>query len=241
MKKTLFTFLGVILLLLTACAGLDQTVLDTAETLGKGAVSVSQAQTMGMKMPEWVRIDPENIYDSDSAYALQYSELKLGLTDDMDLSIRGGIEDYAFSGKLLLKKQVSKTPKYSSAIVFGAGGMKANEKFWEHPIENTDVEIDYQVLSADLQYLYTAKITYDSYVTLAGIYSVHSYKEEFMDGTSEEFFVYNAGLRANAKYIVPPFYGIFELGVEAPLSIEGFTGVYPWVGMKAGIEINTKK
>lgn len=240
MKRILMFILVLLFLLLTGCAGLDLSVADTAETLGHGAVSISQAQTMGMKMPEWVRMDPEDIYGSDTGYAVQYSELKLGITDDMDISFRGGLQDHAYNAKMLMKKQLTKKDKLSTAFVMGVGGMKADEKFWEHPVENESVEVDYSVLSAEIQYLITREVLQDSFLTLAGMYSVHNYMEEYMDGTSEQFLVYNAGARMNAKYVMRPYYGIFELGIEAPLSIEGFSGVYPWIALKAGIEINTK-
>ena len=42
-----------VMLLLSACAGVDVSVMDSAETLGKSKISVSSNLTMGIDMGEW--------------------------------------------------------------------------------------------------------------------------------------------------------------------------------------------
>ncbi|MCB5251412.1 MAG: hypothetical protein LHW51_00380 [Candidatus Cloacimonetes bacterium] len=227
-------------LLLGACAGVDASVLDTAECIGKGTWGAGMAYTLGIQVPEWLEIDAENIYDVDSAMPTQYMEIEYGVADDIDAKLRWGLNANASNGKLLLKKQISKSGKNSTAFVFGGGITRANEDHWE-PYENYGQDIQYQLLTGEAQMIFTKELPRNSFVSFAIRGNYHSLTEEIDDLDSIQTDFYHAGLRVNFKREHKGFYGIFELGAEAPLSVEGWNQVYPWVGMKFSWDIKKKK
>ena len=234
--KTLYLCPVVISLLFAACAGVDSAVMDTAETLGKGKISVSNNFTMGLNLPEWVNMNSEDIYESDTVHPLGYPELKLGLAPDLDISVRFGIVDEAKSAKLLVKKQMSKDEKVSTAIVVGGGALFGSPNYWD--VDEYGNYDSFEVYSGDLAFLLTRKLMRAHYATLAFRGSYHRFGTKFTNDTWEYEDVYNAGVRLNGKLVVDPFFGILELGVEAPLSIEDTKQVYPWMGIGAGIEFD---
>ena len=227
-------------LLLTACAGVDASVLDTAECMGKGNMGIGMAYTIGVNAPEWLNIDPENIYDSDSAMPLQYMEIEYGLEDDIDAKLHFGLTGNAGTAKLLLKKQISKVGKQSSAFVFGGGYSKADQNFWE-PMEDYGYRIDYQLLTGEAQMILTRELKKNRYLSFALRGNYHSLYEKIEGRESTQRDFYHAGLRVNVKSYHKGFYAMLELGAEAPLSTEGWNQVYPWIGTKFSWELKKKK
>lgn len=241
MRYLQFALIILVCLALYACAGVDASVMDTAETLGRGKFSVSNTFTMGINFPEWQAMDPEDIYSSDSVHPMQYQELRVGINPQMDISLRGGLHEDGQSAKLLLKKQIKKSENTSSAIVFGGGYAKAEPRFWDTDEWDTAQNLaikHYQVLSGDLALLFTRRVLGEHYLTLAARSSYHRVSKDLKQGIGEDYDVYHAGIRANAKYYVDQFYGMLELGIEAPLSIEGARQIYPWMGLRAGWDID---
>ncbi|MCB5261227.1 MAG: hypothetical protein M0Q16_07655 [Candidatus Cloacimonetes bacterium] len=227
-------------LLLSACAGVDASVLDTAECMGKGNMGIGMAYTMGLKVPDWLEIEAENIFDADSAMPIQYMEIEYGLADDIDAKLRFGLMPDASNAKLLLKKQISKEDKNSTAFVFGGGITKANQHYWERP-DGYDLKTDYQLLSGEAQMIFTRELKKDRYLSFAirGNYHNLYEKAENQEGRNTEF--YHAGARVNLKSYHKGFYGILELGAEVPLSVEDVHQVYPWIGTKFSWELKRKK
>jgi len=219
-------------LTLFACAGVESSVMDTAETLGKGNLSVSNTFTMGINATEWLLMDPEDIFDGDTVHPLQYAELKYGLNDEIDLSLRGGLHVDAQSAKLLLKKQLSKRDAISTAVVFGGAYSRIDPIYWDYWY-NDEVK-DFEVLSGDMSLLFTRRFWRVNQITLAARGSYHLLISNFKNDLREEEHIYNAGVRANWKHAIDPFYGMIEVGIEAPLSIEDTPQVYPWMGLRAG-------
>lgn len=227
-------------LLLSACAGVDASVLDTAECMGKGTWGAGIAYTMGIRVPEWIEIDPEDIYDSNSATFLRYAEIEYGVADDIDAKLRFGIGADSNSAKLLLKKQIDKHDTQSTAIVLGGAYASANSDVWE-PVEHYGQKIEYTLYSAEAQFLLTQELSpeYDATIAVRGNFHTLQEKTEGMDLVKKEF--YHAGLRANIKRSHRGFYGIFEVGVEAPLSVDGWHQVYPWTGIKVSWDFKKKR
>ena len=227
-------------LLLTACAGVDASVLDTAECMGKGNMGIGMAYTMGINAPQWLEIDGEDIYEGDTILPLQYMEIEYGLADDIDAKLHFGLTGDASTGKLLLKKQISKVGKQSTAFVFGGGYSKTNQNFWE-PVEDYGYKIDYQLLSGEAQMILTKELRTDRYLSFAIRGNYHSLYEKIEGRESTQRDFYHGGIRVNLKRYHKGFYGIFELGAEAPLSAEGLNQVYPWIGTKFSWELKRKK
>lgn len=222
-------------LTLFACAGVESSMMDTAETLGKGKLSVSNTFTMGINAPEWLKMDPEDIFDGDTVHPLQYGELKYGLNDEMDLSLRGGVQGDAQSAKLLLKKQLSKRDAISTAVVFGGAYSRIDPTYWDYwdGPEFGDIK-GFEVFSADMSLLFTRRFWRVNRITLAARGSYHLLISNFKNDLREEDYIYNAGVRVNWKHEMDPIYGMIEVGIEAPLSIEDTRQVYPWMGLRAG-------
>lgn len=225
---------------LTACAGVDASVLDTAECMGKGNMGVGMAYTMGINAPQWLEIEAEDIYQGDTVMPLQYMEIEYGLEEDIDAKLRIGLSENSSSGKLLFKKQISKEGKNSTAFVFGGGITKADQDFWE-PDNSYDKRIDYQLLTGEAQMIFTKELKKNRHLSFAirGNYHNLSEKIEHQDKVKSDF--YHAGLRVNLKSFYKGFYGILELGAEAPLSVEGWNQVYPWIGTKFSWDLKRKK
>ena len=218
-------------LLLSACAGVDASVLDTAECLGKGAMGIGMAYTLGIQVPEWLEIEAENIFDYDSVFPMQYMEIEYGVADDIDAKLRFGLTGNASTAKLLLKKQLVKEEKFSTAVVMGGGYARGNEYFWE-PTEDDGRGMDYQLLTAEGQMIITKELKKDNYLSFAIRGNYHNYTEDATGLATRERDFYHAGVRVNYKRYHKGFYGILELGAEAPLSVEDLQQVYPWIGLK---------
>jgi hypothetical protein len=239
MRYLQFALIILACLALYACAGVDASVMDTAETMGRGKLSVANTFTMGINFPEWQAMDPEDIFEGDTVHGMYYQELRVGINPQMDISLRGGIHDECQSGKLLLKKQINKSDKSSTAVVFGGGLAKVKPRFWDYWDDPEFEEVrSYEVLSGDIALLFTRRVLRKHFLTLAARSSYHRFSTELKQGDWVSEDVYHAGIRANAKYYVDDFYGMLELGFEAPLSIEGVRQVYPWMGLRAGWDIN---
>lgn len=226
-------------LLLTACAGVDASVLDTAECMGKGKLGVGMAYTMGINAPQWLEIDGEDIYKGDTILPLQYMEIEYGVADDIDAKLRFGLTGNASTGKLLLKKQISKEDKNSTAFVFGGGYASANDRFWE-PWDDYGQQIDYQLLTGEAQMIFTKELKRNRYLSFAIRGNYHRLDEKIEGRESTQTDFYHAGLRANLKAYHKGFYVILELGAEAPLSVEDWEQIYPWGGMKFSWDLKKK-
>lgn len=231
MRYLLYSLALLSCLALYACAGVEASVMDTAETLGTGKLSVSNTFTMGINFPEWQNIDPEDIFDGDTIHPIQYPELKYGLNPQVDISLRLGMHEDAQSAKVLLKKQISKQDKVSTAVVLGGGMAKIDSRFWDEDYDNYH---GFEVLSAELHLLLTRQFWRLNYITVAARGSYHRFSTELKNSSWEVEDVYHAGMRLNLKHYMRPFYGMLELGFEAPLSIENTHQVFPWVGLRAG-------
>jgi hypothetical protein len=225
---------------LSACAGVDASVLDTAECMGKGQWGVGMAYTMGIEVPDWLEIDAQDIYASDSATLMQYAEIEYGLEEDVDAKLRFGLGVNGNSGKLLLKKQISKMGNTSTAFVFGGGVVSANEDFWE-PVEHYGQDIDYTLYSSEAQLLYTKEYKPGFFATIAARGNYHFLYEKTDDLATVKREFYHGGIRANLKRYYKGFCAIIELGAEAPLSVEGWQNVYPWAGLKVSWDLKKKK
>jgi len=237
--QLLLIFALALFLLLTACAGVDASVLDSAQCKGKGVFGASIAYTMGINAPEWLEIDPENIYDADSAGPLQYLELEYGVQDDIDAKLRLGATKDATSGKFLIKKQMQDDGKRSTAFVVGAAAVKANEDFWE-PVDGSSDKLEYLLLSSELQLLLTHTVAEGKHLTMALRGNYHQLNESRGSSDDVTHHFANAGLRLNYMRYYKGFYSVFEVGFEVPLISEELNGVYPWVGMKFGMDFNKK-
>jgi hypothetical protein len=88
---------------------------------------------MGVQAPEWIEIDPENIFDSDSAALLQALDVRYGLQDDIDASVRLTAHDSGWSGKVLLKKQLNKTDKATNGCGYRGGIFGQRVDIGENP------------------------------------------------------------------------------------------------------------
>ncbi len=238
--KAIIATLPILLMAFTsACAGFDASVLDSAECLGKGNISTGVVYAMGVQAPEWIEIDPENIFDSDSAALLQALDVRYGLQDDIDASVRLTAHDSGWSGKVLLKKQLNKTNKATTAVVIGGGYLWANGGYWRESEIDWD-RIDSKLLSGEIQFLITRQLSRSSFATIAARGNFHQFDYEYMNQTESQDF-YHAGLRLNLGRNYGGFLMMIELGLEAPLSAGEITSVYPWAGYKMAWNWNTKK
>lgn len=226
-------------LLLSACAGVDASVLDTAECLGKGTWGAGMAYTMAIRPPEWLNIDGEHIYDNNSVGPCQYLELEYGMADDVDTKLRLSLHPDGNTAKLLVKKQLAKDDKFSSAIVLGGGVTQVNQDLWE-PYDDYGHQVDYQMLTGELQMILTQQFKKNNFVSFAIRGNYHRLFTELQghDRVQDDF--YHGGLRVNYKRYHRGFYAILELGAEAPLSTEDWNSVYPWIGLKFSWDIKKK-
>jgi len=232
-------FALVFLALLSGCAGFDASVLDTATCMGKGKFSTGLVYGIGINAPQWLEIDPENIFDSDSAGPLQALELKYGVQEDMDATAKMAVHVNGFSVKGLLKKQLFHENRVSTAVAIGGGYLASNGDYWKESFEAWDVQQS-NLLSAEAQFLATREFGRNSYVTLATRANVHRFEAESDDGRTRSEDFHHAGIRLNAGRAYGGFLLMFELGLEAPLSAGEIKSVYPWAGYKMAWLWNTK-
>ncbi len=207
--------------------------MDTAETLGKGKFAVSNNITFGIDMEEWSVEEPYEDYPREYIHPMMYLEFKYGLTDDVDVSMRGGSIGDPSSAKLLIKKQLQGNDKNSTAIVFGGGLLKGKPSQWEDAIR--DVK-EWQVYTANLALLHTFKFSRRFHMTMATIGSYHDFSTKLHNNTIIQDDVYHAGLRANWKLSGSSLFGILELGVEQQFMTQNDIEPQPWIGIGAGVE-----
>lgn len=238
-----FALLSVCFLLLfslSACAGFDASVLDSAKCMGKGHLSTGVLYGMGIDVPEWLQIDPEDIFDSDSAGPLQSLELKYGVQDDLDATVRFSVHGDGSAAKLLFKKQLSQEDRISTAVVVGGGFLSAGDNYWNNSSSDFD-DTQFRLLSAEVQLLATKDFSRNMFVTLAARGNYHSFEQEHNGYTSTREQFYHGGARINVGRSYKGFSMIFELGVEVPLSAGQIEQVYPWGGYKLAWDWNSKK
>lgn len=226
-----------VMLLLSACAGVDVSVMDSAETLGKSKISVSSNLTMGIDMGEWSYEEASDLYDEDyprdSIHPMMYPELKFGLTDDIDISMRGGPFNDPASAKLIIKKRIIKQDKYSSAIAISGGALSGAPMQWEDTNYDSN---QFRVYSGNLASLHTIKYSPRNHVTLAAIASYHDFSMKAGKDPRVRRNVYHAGVRVNWKHFVGKAFYILELGAEMPLSTHDYHQLQPWIGLGLGRE-----
>lgn len=233
----LFFVLITLMLILSACAGFDVSVLDTAETLGKGQYEIAYAISPGIDVVEWSDRDEAETDDPPSTLSMNFLELRYGIEDDIDGSLRIIPSAEGISGKLLFKKQLFRDEEFSSAIGLGAGAMIGNRGYWDSLYGSGS---DRHAFSAQAQYMLTRNILKHSSITLAGranmqwIYSEQpGYAEEL-----KEF--YHGGLRVVLSRTFKGLTMMVEGGVEVPFYDIYFGNVYPWGGMKIAVKLNKK-
>ncbi|MDD3536619.1 MAG: hypothetical protein PHC50_10800 [Candidatus Cloacimonetes bacterium] len=237
MSRIYMLLAALALVLLCACAGVEPSVMDTAETLGKGRFSVSNTMTMGLNLPEWQRMDPENIFDGDTIMPASYWETQVGVRPDADLALRLAATDEMQGAKMLFKKQIAKQEKTSSAFVAALGVGKMKPRYFDADEWDSHSAVRYELLTGEAHLLNTRKLSKDFLLTLALRGSIHQLNTSYNDGDTEQDIIYHAGVRGNIRwYLLGPFYLVWELGGEYPLSIEGARGIYPWTGFRWGME-----
>mgnify|MGYP001070254371 CR=1 FL=1 len=228
-------------LMLSACAGVDASVLDSAQCKGKGVFGSSIVYTMGINVPELIATDESDFRNTNTIIPMQFLEFEYGVQDDVDAKLRFGFQDSAASGKILIKKQMLNEAKRSTAIVAGVSAARANNDFWEpvdgyyHPGQS------YSILSAELQGLLTRIISEGKFLTMALRGNVGQLKESsdiFEDKITEYA---HAGVRLNYMRYYKGFYSVFEIGAETPLITNHPGTVYPWFGMKFGMDFTKRK
>lgn len=232
MKHLGYLLISLVSLVLFACAGVEPSMMDTAQTLGNGKSSVSSTLTLGIQAPAWMESETGQDFDMDNMYPMQYWEVKYGLTDEVDLALRAGAEDEGYNAKFLVKKQLANLDPVSTAIVAGASWGIYNYDFQEFS-ENEDIK-NFQISSAVMSMLLTRRLGKTNHITLAATGSYHYMKTTFYTDKEQGDNFYHAGLRLNFKKTMNPLYGMIELGFEAPLSQEDIKHVYPFVGLRAG-------
>lgn len=235
-----FLLLAVILFGLSACAGFDLSVLDTAKTMGKGRISTGYTYGMAMDIPGWMDIDPQDIWSADSVQPLHGIEVAYGLEDDIDATVRASAHSDGAAGKLLIKKQLHLDEKNSTAIVFGGGIISAGNRYFHDNPDFVD-RPDYLIVTGEAQLLYTIDMSEKTAITLAGRGNAHRVKimQREQDDIFEE--IYHAGARMIVSRTINRFTAMLELGIEAPLSAGDIDSVYPWGAMKLSWQWKDRK
>jgi|GEM_PF-1870000 len=224
---------------LGGCAGFNPSILDTAQTLGKHQFEISYASSPGLDVPEWSRMDSEYMDEDTTSGAMQFWELRYGLEEDIDGSIRFSPSPNGISSKVMIKKQLSKQDKISTAVAFGGGLIIGNQNYWNDGFDVVE-DVKHRLYSTELQLLATRGLIRDIFVTLAGKANAHWYysKKPGLETNVKEF--HHAGMRLIVSRSFKGFTLLFEGGVEAPLSGGEIRKAYPWGGMKMSVKLNKK-
>jgi hypothetical protein len=207
--------------------------------MGKGHISTGIIYGMGVDAPGWLEIDPQNIFDSDSAGIVQSLEIKYGLQDDLDAAIRVSAHEAGSAGKLLLKKELHQHDRFTSAVVFGGGIVSGREDYWRDGSDNGQ-DYRFQLLSAEAQLLATKDFPRNIFLTLAARGNYHQFERKLYGAETLREQFHHAGARMNIGRTYGGFTMIFELGVEVPLSAGDIDQVYPWGGYKMAWEWSSK-
>ena len=224
---------------LSGCAGFDASVLDTAETLGKDQLEIGYIYSPGIDASKWNKQESDDLGDVLSITLMQSLEVKYGIEEDLDGSLRLSASTGGFSSKALLKKQISKQDGISTAVAFGGGLIIGNENYWDND-SSISGDIDHRLYSAEAQLLVTRVMIRDIYVTLAGKANMHWYRTKEPGFETFEETYNHGGLRLVMSRTHKGLTMMIEGGVEAPFTIENIEKAYPWGGMKLSLKLNRK-
>jgi hypothetical protein len=226
-----------LLMLLSGCAVMDLSTLDTAVPVAPAKVQVAPYQAIGLDMSSVVYNDEAQDDDEHFASVDLATGIKANISvrEDMDLQLRGYIGTGKSRGaKLGIKKLVLHKGNHYMAI--------APAFNWISDKPSDSEESDYKAFGIELQLLNTYHIGGVSITMVArGNYSRLMLDRSIygsISGTDiREYDIVHGGLRANLCLKAKHLYIIPEIGFEFVPVINGKLSMIPTLGWTIGLEL----
>jgi len=229
------------LLLLTGCAVLDISTLDTAIPIEANHVQIKYLNSAGLELSTTVITDSELENDPDVSeygagmWPVVAWNAAIGLRDQADIGARFWLSTDSRGGKLYYKKLMHQEGNTYLSLVPAINFVEGTSEDWE-----TDER--YHSLGGELQLLYTYKAGEYFRFTAAIRANYNRYTESTYDSNGDlyeqgPFNIVHWGTRANVMLKLGPLMIIPELGAEMVPVVNGEIDLLPTVGLGVGLEL----
>jgi hypothetical protein len=238
MKILFFAF--TITLLISGCAVMDTSVLDSAEPLMPGKVKLETYASTGVILESTVY--DEDIEYGESAKAVPWPvwgfKLGVGIADKAEVGAKGWITGFSLGSKTYLKYLFHQEGKdYYSVIpaITYAGVKEDNEDY------NDASDFKYKSIGFELPILMTRKLSEEVSLTAAARmnYNFLEYEYQNTNGSlvkNGPFNVLHGGILVNARAKLWAFVLCPEVGVEIVPVVNGDITVLPNYGVSVGLQ-----
>jgi len=233
----------IMITLLTGCAVLDVSSLETAIPLPPRRVEISTNQSVGLDL-ETVVLEEDELVNGDSppgympgTSSVTGVQAAIGLENQMEVGTRFWISPYNYGAKIFLKKLMNQNGSNYLALQPAFTYLNSVD---ESDGPNGDEE--YTAIGSELQLIYTMKASPYFALSLIGRGNVNRYQHTLWDVNGDEIIngphtIIHGGFRGNLELRLHPFFFIPELGFEIVPVINGETSVVPVVGFALGVEL----
>ncbi len=227
--------------LLSGCAVLDVSSLETAIPLQPRRVEISTNQSIGIDL-ETVVLQDEDLNNGEmppgyrpEANSVTGVQAAIGLQNDMEAGGRFWLSPFNYGGRIFLKKLLDKDANRYFAIQPAVTYLRSYD---DDPGES----YIYTAIGSELQLLYTLKASSNFAFTLVGRGNINRYQEQYTDQNGDEivygpYILFQGGLRGNIELRLHPFFFVPELGIEVVPVVNGETTLVPVIGFALGVEL----
>jgi len=246
MQYLLFLAIVISAFLLSGCATLDTSTLETARTLNDRSMEVSAISTMNLNLNSAVSVEHNQFGLVDSHD--NKSELTMAIVGGPKLNLKI-IQGLDFCGRIYssgshehwgtrlgIKKQLYHSGKSYLALMPSYSYLKGTQtEFIGDPGGSSEqYSYSFDAHGLDLQLLYTYELSekYDNNLALRS--SWHSYEEVYNGVSHGPYDIWQGGLTASIRKNVFGFYLQPELGLELVRNTDGIMKAYIPVNFSFG-------
>jgi len=227
--------------ILSGCAVLDVSSLETAIPLKPRRVEISANQSVGIDL-ETVVLEDDDLIDGEvppgyqpTSFSVTGVQAAIGLENEMEAGGRFWLSPMNFGGRIFLKKLLNKDDNRYFAIQPAFTYLRSYD-------DDPEESYIFTAIGSELQLLYTIKASPNFAFTLVGRGNINRYEETDKDQNGEEtvygpYTLMQGGFRGNIELRLHPFFLIPELGVDVVPIVNGDTTFVPVVGFAIGVEL----
>lgn len=249
-KLAIFAFL---LALLSGCAVIDTSVLDTAEPLKQGNVKFETYGATGLNLQQAVNVSDDEIYEDsvddydnlseNIAWPLAGLKMGIGIADSSEIGIKGWLALGNGGGKLYYKKVLKQKDNTYQSIIPAVTFTSSKTKITDNDdIEHLEVLYNkYSSIGVEFPYVITTKAS--EYVSISAAIKLNYdyFKYQYYD--EDEFLhkhgpynILHGGIVGNIRFKLAFLTLCPELGVEIIPVVNGHVTAMPNIGCAAGLQ-----
>lgn len=237
-----------VLIIMTGCAVMDTSVMDTAEPLEQGHVKMETFTSSGLILESTVYNEEEEGFDYEDnprkalIWPLIGLKFGIGVSDSTEVGVKGWASIGSIGAKAYLKYQLDRQDDVYYALMpaLTYTGIDNNDSNTDD-VDSSNRDYKYKSVGVELPLLVTKKFSEYISLTAALRANYNYFQYQYIDGNGERikrgpFNVVHGGVLGNARLKLIYLVLTPEVGIEVVPVINGDLTILPNWGLTLGLQ-----